>query len=341
MRFRVPLLAFFFAILFSFPLAAHAGIPFFGPIIPAAYNVCAASWGMLITVINNIISLLITLAIVFVAPLMIAWAGFLYVVNPVSPEGIKKAKGILWNTVIGIVLALAGWMIVAAIMAALYNPETPIAGGKLGIWSDLIGSRGIPSCIDLKGSLNQTSSGMPITGVSASGTLNSPPSGKAGTACDPAIVKAAAAAGGYELSSVQANTLACIAAPESSCGSNLQNYAWNTGVPGKPGSTAYGAFQVLLQSNSQCYENPACYTAAGLGLRDKLNCASGFSNGNPKTDSNGKPIQVVQQCVKAASSLNCSASAAACLLKQNGGNFSPWQKDVNSAKQTGCITTGG
>ncbi|MDO8700276.1 MAG: hypothetical protein Q7J56_01205, partial [Deltaproteobacteria bacterium] len=118
MRFRT----FFFALIFvvgslALPLAAHAGIPFFGPIIPNAVvqyedpvthktittteNVCAAGWGMVITVVNNIIALLITLAIVFVAPLMIAWSGFLFVVNPVDPSGIAKAKSILTNTIVG------------------------------------------------------------------------------------------------------------------------------------------------------------------------------------------------------------------------------------------------
>ncbi|MDP1707189.1 MAG: hypothetical protein Q8L30_01380, partial [bacterium] len=92
MRFRTTLFAIFFAVgVFALPLAVHAGVPFFGPIIPPqsvtgiqGSEVCAAGWGMLIMVINNIISLLITLAIVFVAPLMIAWAGFLFVVNPVN-----------------------------------------------------------------------------------------------------------------------------------------------------------------------------------------------------------------------------------------------------------------
>ncbi|MDO8514765.1 MAG: hypothetical protein Q7S50_04430, partial [bacterium] len=92
----------FFILLFvagslALPLAAHAGggIPFFGPIIPAAYNVCPASWGLLITVINNIIRFLLTLVIVFVAPLMIAYSGFLFVVNPMNSGGIAKAKSIL------------------------------------------------------------------------------------------------------------------------------------------------------------------------------------------------------------------------------------------------------
>lgn len=123
---------------FALPYVAHAGIPFFGPIVPNS-STCAAGWAMLITVINNLISFLITIAIVFVAPLMIAYAGFLFVVNPVRPEGIGQAKTILQNTIIGIVLALAGYLIVAALMAVLYNPSEV---GKT--WSEIIDWRGDP-----------------------------------------------------------------------------------------------------------------------------------------------------------------------------------------------------
>ena len=132
MHSRIPLFAFLLvAGSLALPLAAQRRNTLFGPIIPneqitvngvlTNQNVCAAGWGLLITVINNIISLLITLAIVFVAPLMIAWAGFLFVVNPVNASGKEQAKKILWNTIIGIVIALAGYMIVAALMAVLYT----------------------------------------------------------------------------------------------------------------------------------------------------------------------------------------------------------------------------
>jgi len=328
MRFRVLLPMVLVASSFATPLAAHAGVPFFGPIIPAAYNICPGSWGMLITVINNIISLLLTLAIVFVAPLTIGYAGFLFVINPVNPSGIEKAKGILWNTIFGIVIALSGYLIVSAVMAVLYNPS---AFGTA--WSDIIKGNTNDMCLKQAGSLpgaglNQ----VPITGISATGALSSPPSTQqAGTACDPAAVQAAAAAGGFQLSSLQANIFACIAQPESTCGTNLQNYMWGKG------SSAYGAFQVLLSDNAPAYENSACYAAAGVS--GPLNCASGFRGGNPKPDPESTAI--VATCKKAASSLNCSASAAAWLLAKNNGNFSPWQKDVNSQKQTGCITTGG
>jgi len=159
MRSRIPLFALLLvAGSFALPLAAHAGIPFFGPIIPnvpvtidgvaSNQNVCAAGWGMLITVANNIISLFLTLLIVFVAPLTIAWAGFLFVTNPANPGNIAKAKGILWNTVLGLVVALAGYMIVSFLMAVLYNPAEV---GKT--WAALLTSNNAQFCIPLKSSL--------------------------------------------------------------------------------------------------------------------------------------------------------------------------------------------
>jgi hypothetical protein len=174
MRSRVPLFALLLiAGSLALPVVAHAGgIPFFGPIIPDEVNRCAAGWGLLMVVINNIISLLITLAIVFVAPLMIAWSGFLFVVNPVNAEGKGQAKKILTNTVVGIVIALAGWLIVNAIMVALYNPDTPIAGGKLGVWSQLVTSGGAPLCIPLAGSLKPAVTPPPIVGVVPTVTVN-------------------------------------------------------------------------------------------------------------------------------------------------------------------------
>ena len=348
MRSRAPLVTILFAVgSLALPALAHAAIPFFGPIIPNVsvvvngvttnQNVCAAGWPLLMTVINNVISLLITLAIVLVAPLMIAWSGFLFVVNPVNAGGKEQAKKILTNTIVGIVIALCGWMIVDAIMAALYNPSASSGTTVLGTWSQLITSGTGPVCLPQQGStpgagLNQT----PVTGISATGALSAPPSGKTGTACDPSTVQAAAAAGGYNISTTQANILACIAQPESNCGAphNPPNYNWNSAVS-SPGSSAAGAFQVLLSTNASCYENSACYAAAGVS--GPLNCASGFSGGNPIPSQ----TSLVQQCVTAASNLNCSASAAACLLARNGGSFSPWQADVNSATQSGCITSGG
>ncbi len=319
MRSRIPFLAFVLvASSFVFPHLAHAGgIPFFGPIIPDSANTCPAGWGLLITVINNIISLLITLAIVFVAPLMIAYAGFLFVVNPVSPSGKEKAKGILLNTIVGIVIALASWLIVDAIMAVLYN-------GSFGTWSSLISSGGAPICLSQAGGLVGSSAGpnMGVTGVTASGSYLSFGTG----ACSAVTVQQGAQLGGYNLTVNQANTLACIAKPESSCGANNLNYNWGKG------SSAAGAFQVTLQGNSNCYNNTACEQA--VGVSGPLNCASVFSGVNPKRLA--ASLAILQRCVPGAANVSCSAAAAACVLQQQG--YSAWTADPSSAAQAACIS---
>jgi len=158
-----------FALLFvaaslALPVAVHAAaIPFFGPIIDQSWTVsstgiqCALGWGAVLSVVNNIIRFLLTLAILFVAPIMIAYSGFLYVVNPMNPSGISRAKEILRNTIVGIVVALAGWLIVDAIMAVLYNPKAVGA-----TWSSLITSGNALTCLPQKGvgtELNQSTSG--------------------------------------------------------------------------------------------------------------------------------------------------------------------------------------
>lgn len=320
---------FLFTILFvagslALPLAAHAAIPFFGPIIPDDINRCAAGWGAVIDVINRIISFSITIAIVFVAPLMIAYAGFLYVVNPVNASGISEAKKILTNTVVGIVIALSGWLIVDAIMAVLYNANAPVGatGGVLGTWSSIVYGDSSKLCLIQEGALNrlnQTVPGTGITGIGADGsvftggggTLSTALSTSPGDPCNPATIMAAVP----NASISQANLLACIAKGESTCGTknppyNL-NYSWNKDTGNGKASTAAGAYQVLLSSNSSCYDNAVCEAAGGTsGV--PLNCKSGF-------DSKGFPISgsaVVERCKQAAGNVGCSSAAAVCLLQK-------------------------
>lgn len=149
MRFRTLALGLSPVLIAGIPIVAHAAtIPFFGPIIPSSAATCAGNFGLLLTVVNNIISLLITLGIVFVAPLSIGYAGFLMVVNPTSIGDIQKAKGIILNTIVGIVIALAAWLIVGAVMNVLYK-------GSLPSWDSIIRGDAGNFCIQLEGSLSQ------------------------------------------------------------------------------------------------------------------------------------------------------------------------------------------
>lgn len=127
---------------------------------------------MVIIVINNLISLGITLAITVVAPLVIGYAGFLMVIQPTGMGDLSKARGMLLNLVIGIVIALSAWLIVDAIMAVLYNPTN-----ALKTWSSLITSGGIDPCLKQAGSLdtlNQVQGSgvnLQVQGVNADGSV--------------------------------------------------------------------------------------------------------------------------------------------------------------------------
>ena len=176
MRSRAPLFVLLLLVgSFAFPLSAYAEIPipFFGPIIPSGYQSCAAGWGAVMIVVNNIIRLLLTLAIVFVAPLMIAWSGFLFVVNPVNASGKEQAKKILTNTIVGIVIALAGWLIVDAIMAVLYKPSASSGGTTLTVWYNLVTGGG-DYCLQqaASGYVPGTPPPLPTVGVIPTVTVN-------------------------------------------------------------------------------------------------------------------------------------------------------------------------
>lgn len=280
MRSRTALFALLLVVgSFALPFVAHAGIPFFGPIIDKSWVVpgttiqCTLGWGAVIVVINNIISLLITLAIVFVAPLMIAYAGFLYVVNPVDPSGIAKAKGILTNTVVGIVIALAGWLIVDAIMVVLYNPAAQSENGvtKLDMWSNLITSDGFPACLDQAGvgtGLNQAAPGTGVTaGGSQVGTARGPCS-DSNAACSTSAIQQGAQALKMGLTSAQVAAMSCIAMTESSGRPNTPDS--NTGACGtfqitnRPGNWSNPAFHQGSCSTSSSCNDAQCNLQTAL-----------------------------------------------------------------------------
>ncbi len=326
MRLRVGSLAAFFILgSLALPLAAHAGgIPFFGPIIPQTGEIatCPGNWSLLLTVVNNIMSFLLTMAIVFLAPIMIAVAGFQYVTSAGNPGGISKAHTMLTGTVVGIVVALAAWIMVDAIMAVLYNPST--VGST---WTSLIKGGG-PVCVPVASVLHQSVPGANVTGTDDSGnailTFGD-------GACDPAQLKAIIPG----LTTAEANTFACIAKPESACGKRGKNYSWN--VPNKQGlaSTAYGAFQVLLSSNSAYFNSTVCQQAAGVTT--SINCRAGFgANG---FTAGGDPV-ALETCLKAASNLSCNFSAAYKLYMSSGGGrkgYAHWTADGSHVAQQACI----
>lgn len=124
------------ACLFFLPDAASAtSVPYFGPVVPPDAQKCAAGWGALMQLVNNGIAFAITILILFIAPFLIAWGGFLLVASGTNPGNRAKARRILSNTVIGIALALAAWLIVNFLLTA-FTVYTDNAPGSVAKFTD-------------------------------------------------------------------------------------------------------------------------------------------------------------------------------------------------------------
>ena len=78
-----------------------------------------------IEMINGIINWIIGIATV-IFTISAVWGGFLYVTSGMNPGNKEKAKGILWNTLIGFVIILVGWVIVYTILYALVPENSTV-----------------------------------------------------------------------------------------------------------------------------------------------------------------------------------------------------------------------
>lgn len=72
---------------------------------------------------NNIINFLLE-ASVIIALLLFTYAGFLLTFSGGKTGDMEKAKSIFWAAVKGLVIALAGWLIVDTILSVLLKDES-------------------------------------------------------------------------------------------------------------------------------------------------------------------------------------------------------------------------
>ena len=334
MRRALPLLLFVLLLPVSVSAAEST---FFGPIVPPECNcegiptpggetfASAANWGCVLQTVQNGMNFAVSISIIILL-VMIVIAGITFMTSAANPSAREAGRRRVANAFIGMLVVLGAWLFVDFVMKILYNPDVDVAGDSFGPWNEILTDAATPLCFLV------ADAPPPLPGVTANpGNWNNSEyealaRGTGTGACNPALVQHGAAMGGFRITNAQANTLACIARYESTCGTRNLNYNWNRG------SSAAGPFQVLLSGNAQAYENPACYQA--VGVTGPLNCAAGFRNGNPIPGS-----QIAARCVRAAVNLNCSASAAAYILARQG--FGAWTTDPNSAMQRECINRGG
>ena len=341
-------LIFIIGILVLAPLSTYAQTTstratFFGPIVPLACHCdnqtvqgtgqqvsTAPDFGCVLQTIQNLINFAISIGILFVVFWM-AVAGFQLIVSRGNPKAITDARARMLNAVIGIAVILSAWLIVDFVMKTIYNQNS-----VYGPWNAILagGNQCLvaknPAVISVQTVANNITSVVPGTaaGTGTQVALNGNGSG----ACNGAAVQSAAAQGGISMSNSEANTIACIAGPESSCGQINQNYNWN-GAKSSPPSTAWGPFQITLKGNAKCLNNNACQQAAGVS--GSLDCSKAFD-----VHGNAIPGTLLTQCQTAAASLSCSAVAADCIVQASNGSYTAWTGNADStAKHQACVAT--
>ncbi len=77
----------------------------------------ANGWGFLMTLINNVVNFILFRLLVPIAAIMFVYAGFELLTAGGETSKLTKAKKIFTNVVIGLIIAVAAWLIVHAVLA--------------------------------------------------------------------------------------------------------------------------------------------------------------------------------------------------------------------------------
>lgn len=120
-------------------------------IVPSAHDIDPAcpdgaplSFGAIMEIVQRFINVGISFG-VLIFTIIIAWAGFLFIISGVNPEARSSAKKMLENAAIGLLITLTAWLMVDFVMKTLYNPSATFAGKSIGPWNSILGDG--PACI--------------------------------------------------------------------------------------------------------------------------------------------------------------------------------------------------
>ncbi len=156
--------------------ALAADATFFGPLIPEECHCddegSAPDFGCVLAVLQNAMNLVISLGFI-IFTLVVAAAGILFIASPVSARNRELGRTILLNAVVGLVIALSGWILVDFVMKTLYKPEASAAGvAQLGPWNSILGpGEGVHHCLVKRNPANALPglTGSPSTGTATTG----------------------------------------------------------------------------------------------------------------------------------------------------------------------------
>jgi hypothetical protein len=74
--------------------------------------------------VGNVVDFLITFILIPLAGFSLAWAGIKFILSGGNEGEVTRAKEILTNTVWGIIIALAAWLVVNTVVSLLIDPTS-------------------------------------------------------------------------------------------------------------------------------------------------------------------------------------------------------------------------
>lgn len=89
-----------------------------------------------IKLVQNILNFLVTIA-GFIAVVLFSYAGFLMLTAAGNTGKIEKGKGVFMNVLIGMVIVLAGWLIIDTIMKAMFEGSALSGTQGFGGWNEI------------------------------------------------------------------------------------------------------------------------------------------------------------------------------------------------------------
>ncbi|MBI2888933.1 MAG: hypothetical protein HYY10_03350 [Candidatus Liptonbacteria bacterium] len=117
------------AVLPSVASAQQASFPYWGtnPSLLPCTGLKCVDLCQLLLLFQHLIYFGMTIAVLFVAPILILWGAFLIIISGGSAERVSKGKTVLTSTIVGIVITLGAFLIVSTFLWLLGNPASGTA----------------------------------------------------------------------------------------------------------------------------------------------------------------------------------------------------------------------
>lgn len=327
------------------PLAHAVNLPLLNPdfaIVPDAHMMdptgcppgAPLSYGAVLQLIQNLVNAAVSIGVLAFV-IVIAYAGAMFMLNPTNPESRSKARSMLINVVVGLVIVLAAWLVVDFIMKVLYAGNN--GSTEFGPWNEILSPDSNESlwCIEvsdihripgLGGALYTGALGGTGGGGAGGGTSGAPTPGggaRSGACTVPSGGPCSLATLSNSCFSSHATAAAQICTGESGANPNRvsgdRNPVYGKTADGHP--FAIGLFQINITNSFNHQVNGQNCSAAFSGACQGRNMNQ--STGRCSVTVTNLPLY--NACVAAAQDAAIN-TAAACTLNNGGaGGWRRWE----------------